>query len=213
MLELCRRGETPLVAAVLGGRPESEGFRAYLEPLRNNRYVRGIRRGVTGERPGFCLQEMFVRNVRLLGEWGLRLDLLVNAALLGDGVRLVESCPDTRVILDHCGNPDVYAADRDGWRRDIDRLARFERVACKISGIMGQARPGWTADLFAPFVNHCLEAFGPERVVFAGDWPSLLRGGTLRQWTEAVRTIVSNRPATDQRKLFHDNAVRVYDLR
>jgi predicted TIM-barrel fold metal-dependent hydrolase len=57
-----------------------------------------------------------------------------------------------------------------------------------------------------------LDVFGPDRAVFGGDWPVCLRGATYREWVEALREIVSNRPAADQKKLWHDNAVRHYAL-
>lgn len=131
---------------------------------------------------------------------------------LGDAVRLVEACPDTRFVLDHCGNGPIYAEDRTQWRRDIERLARFDRVVCKISGIVVQARPGWRPGDLAPVINPCLDAFGPDRVLFAGDWPVCTRAATFRQWVEALQAVVRERPRDQQRKLFHDNAARFYGI-
>ena len=85
-------------------------------------------------------------------------------------------------------------------------------VVCKVSGIVVQARERWTADDLAPVINHTLTAFGPDRVMFAGDWPVCTLRSTYRHWVEALRSIVRNRPAEEQRKLFHDNAVRVYGI-
>ena len=57
-----------------------------------------------------------------------------------------------------------------------------------------------------------LDSFGPDRVMFGGDWPVCTLGGTYRQWVEALRSIVQNRPLIEQRKLFHDNALKYYEL-
>ncbi|HYW80138.1 MAG TPA: amidohydrolase family protein, partial [Thermoguttaceae bacterium] len=70
----------------------------------------------------------------------------------------------------------------------------------------------WTADDLAPTVEHCLEVFGPDRVVFGGDWPVCTRVASLRQWITALRQIIAGRPEEEQRKLLHDNAVRFYGL-
>jgi L-fuconolactonase len=64
----------------------------------------------------------------------------------------------------------------------------------------------------APIINHTLQSFGPERVMFGGDWPVCTTTATYRQWVEALKTIVRQRPADQQRKLFHDNATRFYGL-
>ena len=67
-------------------------------------------------------------------------------------------------------------------------------------------------DDLAPIVNHCLDAFGPERVMFGGDWPVVRRAATYRQWVEALRSIVRNRSREQQQRLMHDNALRFYGL-
>ena len=95
---------------------------------------------------------------------------------------------------------------------DIRAIAACPNTVCKISGIVARARPGWTPADLAPTVNHCLDAFGPDRVVFGGDWPVCLLGAPFGAWAAAVREIIAGRPEADQRKLLHDNAVALYGL-
>jgi L-fuconolactonase len=85
-------------------------------------------------------------------------------------------------------------------------------VVGKVSGIIASAPPGWTVDDLAPIVNHTLEVFGPDRVMFGGDWPVCTLGASYKQWYDALVQIVSNRPDIEKRKLFHDNAVEHYRL-
>jgi predicted TIM-barrel fold metal-dependent hydrolase len=215
VLGVCRQGNTPTVAAVISGRPASDGFADYLNRFRGNRHLKGLRQVLhnEGTPAGFCLSREFTRGIRLLGERGLSFDLCMRPGELGDALRLIEACPDTRFILDHCGNANVQARDLTGWRRDMGRLAARRNVVGKVSGIVASARPGrWTADDLAPVVNHTLEVFGPERVMFGGDWPVCTLAATYRQWVEALRQIVRGRPEADQRRLFHDNATRFYGL-
>lgn len=215
VLDICQKANTQLVAAVIGGRPADDDFPKYLQRFRNNRFLKGVRQVLHNEsaKPGFCNTPNFVRGVQALGDAGLKFDLCMRHAEIGDAIKLVEACKNTTFILDHCGNGPVYAKDRQPWQRDIERLARLNNVAaCKISGIVVQARERWTADDLAPVINHTLTAFGPDRVMFAGDWPVCTLKATFRQWVEALRTIVRNRKPADNAKLFHDNAVRVYGL-
>lgn len=212
---LCAQADNPMVAAAISGRPAADGFAAYVRPFRDSAYVKGVRQVLhgPGTPPGYCLNERFVRGIRLLGELGMTFDLCLRPGELADGAKLAGACPDTRFILDHCGNGDVQAKDRSQWRRDLAALARRPNVVCKVSGIVATATPGkWTADDLAPLVNHTLDVFGPDRVLFGGDWPVCTRAATFRQWVGALRTIVRGRGVGEERKLFHDNAAAVYGL-
>jgi predicted TIM-barrel fold metal-dependent hydrolase len=216
VLDLCTRIDNPMAAAVISGRPASEGFAAYITPFRDSPYIKGVRQvlHVQSTPAGYCLDEKFVKGIRLLGELGLSFDLCMRSAELSDAAKLIDACPGTRFILDHCGNADVQAKDRSQWQKDTAELAKRKNlVVCKVSGIVASAKPGkWTADDLAPIINHTLEVFGPDRVMFGGDWPVCTLAATFRQWVEALQIIVRQRSEEEQRKLFHDNAARVYRL-
>jgi L-fuconolactonase len=224
VIGLCRDKDKPTVAAVIGGRPASPDFEAYVKRFADSDYVKGVREVIHNERSpaGYCLRDEFVRGIRALGKHGLSFDLCMRPGELKDGLKLSELCPDTRFVLDHCGNadPKAFAANRDKtthdpdqWKRDIEALAGRPNLICKISGIVARAPKGWTADNLAPVVNHCLDAFGPDRVVFGGDWPVCLLGAPLKDWIMALREIVAERPAAEQRKLWSQNAIKFYGLK
>jgi predicted TIM-barrel fold metal-dependent hydrolase len=215
VIGICQRGDTPMKAAVISGRPASDGFPKYIGQFKDNNYIKGIRQVLHNEDlpAGYCLQEKFIQGIRLLGELGMSFDICIRPGELADAAKLVDACPDTRFILDHCGNADVQKTDAAQWRRDMAELAKRKRLICKVSGIVASAKPGqWTAGDLAPFINHTLDVFGPDRVVFGGDWPVCTLAATYRQWVEALKAIVRERKEEDQRKLFHDNAVRFYRL-
>ena len=227
VIELSRSSDHPTAAAVISGRPASDEFAAYITVYRNSPYIKGVRQvlHVPSTKPGLCLDKTFVKSVRLLGELGMRFDMCMRPAELGDSVKLADLCPDTRLILDHCGNGDpkhfarggqdvaARAKARDQWKRDIGELAKRKNVVCKISGIVVRATPNlWTADDLAPVINHCLDAFGPDRVMFGGDWPVCTLTATYSQWVAALKQIVAERPLDERRKLFYDNAQRFYEL-
>ncbi len=213
---ICASGATLMKAAVVSGRPASPGFADYAERFRGDRYIKGLRQVLHGPNnpAGFCLKPEFIAGIRLLGELGLSFDLCMRSAELGDAAKLVDACPDTRFILDHCGNPDVQAKDNSAWKRSIDDLAKRDRVVCKVSGLVESAKRGaWSADDLAPYANHVIDAFGWDRVIFAGNWPVCTVTATFAEWVHALKTIVHDRPRENQKKLFHDNAVRLYDIK
>lgn len=217
VLALIRRPEPPTVAAVISAGPATEAFPSYISRFRGNPAVKGVRQilNADGVPPGFCLDPKFVGGLRLLGDLGLHFDLCMRPGELADGARLAGLCPDTRFILDHCGNPRLkaFGAEREAWKRGIDRLAGETNVTCKISGIIaGVIKGSWGPEILAPVIDHCLDAFGPDRVVFGSDWPVCLLGAPLSAWVGALQEIVRNRPLEDRRKLLHDNASRIYGL-
>ena len=177
--------------------------------------IKGVRQVLhgSGTPPGYCLDDRFKKGVRLLGDLGLSFDLCMRPGELGDGARLIDACPGTNFILDHCGNAAVFAADLTPWKRDIAAVARRTNVSCKVSGIVASTKGRtWRPEDLAPIINHVLAEFGPDRVVFGGDWPVCTLGAPLAAWVKALREVVQDRSLADQRKLFHDNALRIYRL-
>ncbi|MFM2094454.1 MAG: hypothetical protein RIS70_1578 [Planctomycetota bacterium] len=223
---LARGGKDHTIAATIGGRPASADFEKYVARHVAGGFVKGVRQVLHNpESPrGACLEPDFVRGVTALGKQGLSFDLCMRPGELLDGLKLSEKCPDTRFVVDHCGNADPKAFDKklagdekpehevDPWRRDMEALSKRPNVICKISGIVARAPSGWKPEHLAPIVNHCLDSFGPDRVVFGGDWPVCLLGSPLRNWIEALRQIVSNRSEADQKKLWSENAKKFYRL-
>ena len=227
LLEICRSKKGPTVAAVISGRPGQVSFAPYIRRYAKEKEIKGVRQVLhaeTAER-AMCLEPQFVASIKLLGELGLSFDLCMRPGELSDGLALAKQCPGTQFIVDHCGNAapsaflknapteDKPTHDPQKWRDDIKALADQENVICKISGIIASAPKGVPfVESLAPIVNHCLDSFGPDRVIFGGDWPVCLLGGSYKDWVTTLRQIVSSRPAVDQKKLFHENARHFYGL-
>ena len=227
LLEICRSKKGPTVAAVISGRPGQETFAPYIRRYAKDKEIKGVRQVLHAEtaEKAMCLKPQFVASIKLLGELGLSFDLCMRAGELSDGLALAKQCPGTRFIVDHCGNADpaVFlknaassdqpAHDPQKWRDDIKALADQDNIICKISGIIARAPKGVAyVDALAPIVNHCLDSFGPDRVVFGGDWPVCLLGGSYKDWVTTLRQIISSRPIADQKKLLHENARKFYGL-
>ena len=217
LLELIKSKGTPTVAAVVSGRPnKGEAFRAYVAQFKGSPYIKGLRQVVHTEHtpPGYSTTPEFIAGVRHLGEIGLSWDICIRPADLPDAAKLVSECPDTRFILDHCGNAPIHDPKKmETWKTDIARVAAHKNVVGKVSGIAASAKKGTPlVGQLAPAVRHTIEVFGIDRVMWASDWPVCTLGASLADWLAAAREIVKDRPAGDQRKLFHDNAVRFYGL-
>jgi L-fuconolactonase len=229
VIDLSGQAGNPMQGAVISGSPDAPDFKSYLARLKDSPYIKGVRQvlHVPERGPGHCLTPAYVAGVQYLGEVGLSFDLCMRPAELADAARLVAHCPDTQFILDHCGNADplvVNGADPGPaqgnpfwhtaaqWRQDIETLAGYPNLVCKISGIVARAPAGWSPAELAPTINHCLDSFGFDRVIFGGDWPVCTLGASYREWATALRQVIQSRSEAEQRKLLHDNAVRLYGL-
>ncbi len=205
--------ENPLAAVVAAGRPEKPGFRAYLDQIAGHRLLKGIRRVLHTQPDELSQTPLFAENLRLLPEYGLSYDLCVLARQMPLAIRLARECPRVSMILDHCGVPAVKERALDPWRDHIREIAGYENVVCKISGLVAYADPQrWTPRDLAPYVEHVIECFGWDRVMFGSDWPVCTVSASLAQWVKTLSELTCHAGEAERQKLFHDNAVRVYRL-
>jgi predicted TIM-barrel fold metal-dependent hydrolase len=217
VLDLIKAKSSPTVAAVLGGRPnKGDEFKKWVAQFKGSPHVKGLRQVVHTEHtpPGYSTTKEFIAGVRHLGVIGLSWDICQRPADLADADKLVSECPGTRFILDHCGNAPILDAKKmEQWKKDIAKVAAHKNVVGKVSGIIAQVKKGdWSVDQLAQAINHTIEVFGPDRVMWAGDWPVCTLGAPLKDWLAAARQIVKDKSEEQQRKLFHDNAVKFYGL-
>ena len=233
ILALCDATDNSMAGATLRGRPGEDGFSAWLDALADDNRVKGFRQVIHPPEfaPDYCVQDHVVADVRRLGEVGKHFDICMRPADLRFGLQLAQACPDTRFVVDHCGNAhpeivngtispdehdrgDVYWHHPDQWKRDMEALGNQSNVVCKVSGIIARLPDGKGAlDCLVDTVNHCLDSFPSDRVVFGSDWPVCTLGaGNYELWVRSLHEVIADRPEEDKRKLLHDNAVSFYGL-
>jgi predicted TIM-barrel fold metal-dependent hydrolase len=152
--------------------------------------------------------------VKVLNSYNLSFDLCVLARQLPIAIHLVQQCPSVSFILDHCGVPQVKEKALDPWRAYLREISGFPNVSCKISGLVAYADPlNWTAEDLRPFVEHTIECFGWDRVMFGSDWPVCTLSAPLEKWVETLSLLTQDASEEQRNKLFHENARRIYKLR
>ena len=202
-----------IAGIVASGRPEHDGFKAHLDALAAHPKVKGLRRILHTSPNEVGLGERFIENVSCLKEYGLSFDICVLARQLTVAINLVSKCPDVAFILDHCGVPDVKGQSLYPWRDRILELSKFPNVTCKISGLVAYADPAnWKAEDLRPFVEHVIESFGWDRVMFGSDWPVCNLTAGYTKWVETLLSLTHSAGEVNQRKLFRENAIRAYRL-
>ncbi len=210
--ELARDRSTRIAGIVAACRPERAGFAEFLDGLSDTAVV-GLRRILHVVDDEVSRASLFRANVRMLAARSLSFDLCVLARQLPLAYDLAAAAPQVSFVLDHCGVPDIAAGALEPWQRDIDRMAELPNVSCKISGVLAYCDPRH-ADRAAvtPYVEHAIAAFGWDRVVWGSDWPLVEINSSLSEWVSISREIVGGASEADQRKLFSDNAARIYNL-
>jgi predicted TIM-barrel fold metal-dependent hydrolase len=162
---------------------------------------------------------------------GLSLDAWVFHPQLGDAIDLARACAAANIIVGHCGGPlgyGPYAGKRDevfaAWKPAIAELARCPNVTMKLGGMMMRLAaydygalpaPPTSAELAAhwrPYIEHCIECFGPSRCMFESNFPVEKMGiGYAALWN-AFKRIVAGASADDKQALFSGTARRAYRL-
>ena len=165
-------------------------------------------RGQTGSMD----DDIWRRGYALLDDFGFSYDLQTPWWHLDAAAALARDFPRTQIVLNHTGLP----ADRSpeglaGWRRAMEQVAAQKNVACKISGIGRRGLP-WTLEANGPIIRDAIAIFGAERCMFASNFPVDSLAGSYETLFNGFRAAVADETPENRRKLFHDNAVRIYRL-
>jgi L-fuconolactonase len=186
---------------------------AYLTELSNYPLVKGVRRLIQDEPAAFAIQPDFVSGVQLLADYDLPFDVCIRHHQLEATIALVKQCPHVRFVLDHFGKPDIKAHLMEPWATHLAQLADLPNVACKLSGLVTEADwQGWTAADLQPYMDHALAVFGPERVMFGGDWPVSELATDYARWLRTAAAAVNHLNEAEKDRIFYTNARDFYRL-
>lgn len=210
---------TGIVAYAALNRPVPE-VDALLAAHRQSAHVRGIRQIVNwhadpaktyGPRD-LLLDPDWHAGFALLRKHDLSFDLQIYPSQMPEAARLAARHPDTQIILNHAGMPtDRDPAGLQAWRNGMALLAAQPNVAVKISGLAMVDR-AWTTETIRPFVLTTIDLFGPERAMFASNFPVDKLYGDFSRHFEAYDTLTADFSDTERRRLFAGTAQAIYRL-
>ena len=211
---LADNSDNGMIGLISSIRPESdEAFETWLEET--------IEMGVVGYRrilhvmPDDTSQsDIFRNNVRKIGVSGKTFDICFLPGQLPVACELAKACENTKLILNHCGVPDIAGNGLDPWRQDIKALAQIPNVICKLSGLMAYCAPGTSSlETIEPYVDHVLNCFGPNRMVWGSDWPVVNLAKGLPEWIAVTRKILGKLSADEASSIAYDTAQIVYKVK
>ena len=181
--------------------------------------------------PGLMGQADFRAGFARLAPRGLSFDAWLYHPQLPELIDLARAFPDSTIVLDHVGAPlgiGGYAGRRDEvyarWRASIRQLAGCGNVVVKLGGLgmrlfgfgfhEGAMPPdsGQLAAAWRPYVETCIEAFGPDRCMFESNFPVDQLSCSYGVLWNAFKRIASGFTAAEKASLFSGTATRVYRL-
>ena len=219
--------EAVLEAMILAGGGRFRGIR-YISASHPDEAARGS----SVNRPaGLLLNGKVREGFARLHPLGLSFDAWMYFTQLGELVELARAFPETPIVLDHVGGPigiGPYAGKRDEvfaeWKRSIADLARCPNVHVKLGGLgmrlfgfdvhTGELPPSseQLATLWRPYIETCIEAFGPERAMFESNFPVDKGSGSYHAFWNAFKRIAAACSAAEKTALFSGTASKFYRL-
>lgn len=205
----------PFIVGFVGHlEPDAPDFADNLVKFSANPLFRGIRLG-TGHLQAIG-DEAFLKNIEMLAEKQLALDLLINPETLSALPALVEHTPEMRVIINHIAGVRVSADPPDpAWVSAIQEVARYPNIYCKVSGLAehtGQIPAPEAPAFYAPTIDVLWDAFGEDRLIYGSNWPVSERFAPYAVVQQIVNDYFSAKGDVVKAKFFWQNAKSAYQL-
>lgn len=194
--------------------PASPAIEEEVAALAWNPIIKGVRPVRDDNRSvAWMLDQRLERGWRALAAHDLTLDILVqNWREIPLAAQLASQLPYLRIVLDHCGKPDIAGGAFAPWAHHIDQIAACPQIHCKFSGLMNCAASGASTSDIRPYADHVLATFGADRVLWASDWPPLDLVSDYATWKRVSDEVLSAYSDGDRQAVQHATATRVYRL-
>ncbi|MDE0695436.1 MAG: amidohydrolase family protein, partial [Boseongicola sp.] len=162
---------------------------------------------------GWMLGEGLVATFDALIDADLTFDALTLPRHLPALRELLARHPNMRTVIDHGSKPLIRDGIMDGWDQDMAALASETSAFCKLSGLVTEAHADWTVDDLRPYVEHLLDTFGPDRLVWGSDWPVCTLASSYGRWVEVAGELLSGLAEDETSAILGGNAARAYRMR
>lgn len=193
---------------------QSEDIEERCEHFRRFSKIKGFRHILQGEeKRDLMLGDRFRRGIRALGRHGFTYDILIYPDQLQYAAQLVREFPGQRFVIDHMAKPFIRLRKIDEWKKDMQDIARYENVYCKLSGFVTEADwHAWKKADFFPYFDAVTKAFGTKRLMFGSDWPVCLVAAEYEMLVQIVEEYFSSSSKEELQDIFGGNAITFYNL-
>ena len=180
---------------------------------------------------GLYGSDAFREGFAVYAQHGLTFDAWLLEPQLADVLDLARAFPEQSIVLDHCGTPLNIASYRgklsehfERWRDSIHEIAECENVHVKLGGLamafcgmpeegpMKGVSSADLAEMWRPYIETCIEAFGPDRAMFESNYPVDRWGASYETLWNSFKRLVSGASEKEKHALFAGTAARVYSI-
>ena len=184
-----------------------------LAEISQNKKLVGVRHVIHDEKDDlFMLRDDFRNGISCLEKYGLTYDLLLFPKHLKIAARLVAEFPKQLFVIDHISKPLISKGILDPWRTEIQSIAQYPNVWCKLSGMVTEAvLNNWSQQTFVPYLDVVFGALGPDRLMIGSDWPVCQLGGSYSKIIDIVGTYIEEFDSTTKSRIMGENCLIFYN--
>jgi L-fuconolactonase len=184
-----------------------------LDFFSQNRKFKGVRHILQAEVNGFMNSPKFIEGIRQLSKRRLTYDLLVTEEQLLETVELIKQLPNVPLVIDHLAKPAIKSRYFDRWTKFMREISNYENVLVKLSGMVTEAKwTEWKQNDFLPYLDFCLEHFGPSRLMYGSDWPVCNLAADYGTVYQLLNDYVSQLSPSEQEQIMGLTASNFYNL-
>lgn len=187
--------DAPEQIAVLAQNPKLVGLRPMLQDI---------------DDPDWMLKPGLSQAFRAMVAHDLVFDALTLPRHLKNLHHLADRHPDLPMVIDHGSKPEIALGLFEDWSEDMAVLAVETSAFCKLSGLVTEAGNSWTIDTMRPYVDHLLEIFGPDRLIWGSDWPVCTLACSYEDWVEISAELLKDLSESERQAVLGGNAEKVY---
>jgi len=125
---------------------------------------------------------------------------------------LLQRYPEMRVVIDHAAKPDIANNQFQPWADKMSAIASNTNAFCKLSGLVTEANGQISKLDLEPYMDHLVQCFGAERLMWGSDWPVINLACDYNHWIQVSGEFLSKFPPEQQRAILGDTARRFYQL-
>lgn len=202
---------------VAGCRLESDIAEEDLHILLNIQKVKGIRQMLDWHpdysglrRPPLLDCKIWRRNLQLVIESGLLFEIQIMPDQVNSVCELVARHPDGCFVLNHAGARLPLVGDaRNLWLTGMRELSLYANVYVKLSGF-AEVDPNWGQPVISQLIQHLLECFGPERLMFGSNFPIEKTNVTFSETVQKTLCALEELSDHERQAIMSNTALAVY---
>jgi L-fuconolactonase len=213
---LALAAQNTFIAGVVGWLDmDSVNFPRQFELYRENPNFIGLRPMLQDiPDPAWIIRPQVLNSLQLVADADFPFEFLTYTRHLPYVLQALESVSSLRAVIDHVSKPEIKEHRLEPWKQLMAQAAQHANLYCKLSGMITEAdHERWSVEDLRPYIEHAVDCFGWNRIIFGSDWPVCLLAGTYDQVIEALMEVLRSRmDATSEARLFGLNAANFYKL-